>query len=99
MCFSVRPFIFAELRKFLPYWLENDEDMEDASECDMPEGMRALAHSLKNVHRREKKPMSPMQWSVAYDMYAIAAALTKQMPYSAALAHKVHSVGKSHEVS
>ena len=44
-----------------------------------------------------KKPLSPFQWGLAFDAFALAAAMTGMWPYTAALEHKLTCIKIGHE--
>ena len=46
---------------------------------------------MRGDAKTAKQPLTPFQWGIAYDLYAIGAAVTSQMSYVAALSHKASS--------
>ena len=83
------PFVYVDLRKFLPHWacVDSGEDSEDSEgEASM---LKKIACAVQQQPQDKKHyKWSMTTWAIAYDRYALAAAATKQLSYSAALAHK-----------
>ena len=71
-------FIYAELRGCLPTWavsahgVDGADDEGEAADCSA-KGQRALSWA---------------EWHLAYDAWAIAAAVTKQLSYARCVEHK-----------
>ena len=90
-----QPYVFADLRKFVPLWLSSDKQEEDDTAVE--DRKSAAAELLEELGRsKARKPMSTMsfpRWSAAFDQYAVAAAVTKQWSYVASFTHKA-VVGK-----
>ena len=51
--------------------------------------MAQLAKAITGGPGRSKRPLNPAQWSIAYDAFALSAAVCGMMPYTTAMAHKV----------
>ena len=84
----VAPFVHVELRKFLPSWCDELSSPGDSSdEEDQSKAVQDLARAL-GAKPKEKRRLSLLQWCLAFDKYAIAAAATKQLSFDAAMAHK-----------
>ena len=106
-----KPFVHADLRKWLPLWAKHEDDSKSSiagvfvfghcsgllspgkQEDDVED--KAEAHALAKLARmmgaeeKKRKTLNPGQWSIAYDRWAIAAAACGQIPYCAAVTHKV----------
>ena len=77
-----------DLRKFLPSWSDELASPGDSEEEDeSSKSLQDLANAL-GAKPKEKRRLNLLQWGLAFDKYALAAAATKQLPYSSAMAHK-----------
>ena len=62
------------------------------------EGSKEVAMLARAIHAanggtaRYKKPLSATQWSLAFDGFAVSAAVCGMMPYTTAMAHKAGSL-------
>ena len=54
------------------------------------------AAGLATKSTAKKAPLNYTQWLLAYDRFAIAAAVTGMCPYAAAIAHKVRGATHTH---
>ena len=88
----VRPFVFCDLKKFLPAWVltegaadaESDDDGEPTSET-----AKQLAKELGMRTKRPKGTLPLTQWVMAFDAYALGAAVTGQWPLECSFTHKM----------
>ena len=83
-----QPFVYMDVRKFLPEWANDDKDVDDLDEEEQPEWEKKLSSALGVSKKPVKATMPVVQWVAAYDAYALAAAATEQWSYAAAYAHK-----------
>ena len=95
-----QPFIFVNLRQFLPSWAEQkatDKKKEDAFDVEQEAGdhmFDKLAEVLEkrcasDVERpKNGQRLDILRWALAFDKYAIAADAAGQMPFASAYAHK-----------
>jgi hypothetical protein len=74
----VTPFVHADLTKFVPLWMADDACVMEGDEDDV--AMKA-----------KMRPMSVAQWAVAFDAYALAAAVTEQWDYAASYERYIHA--------
>ena len=86
------PFVFADVKSFLPSWADlhgtGDDRLSD-DEGEFNKGCKALADVLAaNGDKQKGKRLDIMKWQAAFDKYMLAAAITEQLSLSAAMAHK-----------
>ena len=72
------PFVYSDLRGFLPTWAASAHGVDDAD----AEGDTADCGS------KGQRALSWAEWHLAYDAWAIAAAATKQLSYARCVEHK-----------
>jgi hypothetical protein len=91
----VKPFVLADLRKFVPSWCADLQNgSKQFSEDYAPDGnsdcLRELAKAIKEreSNSKPKRLLSIFQWGIAFDRYAIAASATNQMDFVTAMCHK-----------
>ncbi|CAK0791693.1 unnamed protein product, partial [Prorocentrum cordatum] len=88
-----KPFLYMPIKKFLPYYAADKRQPDD------PEGERGVARSFaqeiargicqaRGPDKKQGDLPSILQWCVAFDRWAIVAALTGQMPLAASMSHK-----------
>ena len=86
------PFILVDLSSYLPVWATDSPDDESSSEEEGFESkVRKKAVKLAGAwgyNQPKAKRLNSMQWVVAFDRYAVAAAATGQMSIALALAYK-----------
>ena len=78
------PFIFSELKNFLPCW-SGAQPESDASSDEEPSHKYDKARAKRSSKTQN---LSLLQWVSAFDRYAIAAAATNQWPLHASMKHK-----------
>lgn len=99
-----RPFVVADLKKFLPSWCPESVPVleTDAGDCDgLPDKYKAVQG--KGNKRRCSvfvrggrsyivvgflRRLELLPWTIAWDSYAVAAAMTRQLEYASAMVHK-----------
>ena len=82
------PFVYTELAKILPLCARGASGSPDEDEPKSREAA-ALAKALGRGAAAESQPLLAWtQWHQAYDAWCIAAAVTDQLSYVSALAHK-----------
>ena len=82
------PFVFVDLRKFLPpFALDFHDEVEESEEEKVGKDVKALAKAL-GAKEKTTKYLSMIQWFLAFDKYAVAAAVTDQLPFTASFAYK-----------
>ena len=85
-----RPFVYAELKKFIPLWLASDKT-EIADDFDSEPGQQTMDLRKELGLATPKKAtntMSITQWMAAFEPYAVAAAATGQWSFAASWTHK-----------
>ena len=66
-----RPFVFADLKKFLPSWAESKSEKEEAEEGPpMSRDLRDLSRALGVVNPFKAKSLTFTQWNAAFDRRA-----------------------------
>ena len=66
--------------------------MHEGNEPDKEsKAIKQLAQAL-GAKSPAKRPLTPMQWSIAFDRYAVAAAATSQLAFTTLMSHKVGSI-------
>ena len=86
----IKPFVFAELKKFIPLWLASDKTEID-DDLDPESGQKAMDLRKELGLSTPKKATSTMsftQWMAAFEPYAVAAAATGQWNFVASWTHK-----------
>ena len=87
-----KPFVAVDLRKYVPHWcavgsMDSMEDAEEPSSMGKEVG-KVMAKQL-GYQEKPQKGLTIMQWQLACDRFAIAAAACDQLKYTSAMAHKV----------
>ena len=66
-----RPFVFADLKKFLPFWAESKSATEEADEGpSMSRDLRDLSRALGVANPVKAKSLTFTQWHAAFDRRA-----------------------------
>ena len=82
------PFVFVEIRKFVPYWCAELLDLNDSDdEGQTSKEIKDLARAL-GAQSKAPRPLNLLQWQAGFDRYAIAAVATGQLSLCATMAHK-----------
>ena len=85
-----RPYIDVDLRQWLPQWAAGSvAGPPGVEEPDGASSIEQLASAIRRDPRPRKAPLTPAQWTIAFDAFALGAAACGMMDYPAALAHKV----------
>ena len=83
-----KPFPFADFKRYLPSWFEHSRTDEEES-ADEPTGAAAsLAKALGVQNKKAQQHLSLLQWTAAFDRYALAAAAAGVLNFTNALKHK-----------
>jgi hypothetical protein len=87
---ALNPFIFVELSKFLPYWASGGECDAQRSDDDGDSYSRVAQDLAKALGAAPtaRRQLTPLQWSICFDRYSLAAVATGQLDFACALAHK-----------
>ena len=82
------PFPYADLRNFLPNCCAGGRKHDDSDHEDEPcQAAKELAKAF-GVTKKKKPRLSLLQWTAAYDRYALAAAACGVWDLASALEHK-----------
>lgn len=65
-------------------------------DSDLSKDIQAMSKALGG-RTSNKEPLTPFQWGLAFDVFAIAASVTDMWPYEAAVAHKHLCIKIGHE--
>ena len=87
---TIKPFVFAELKKFIPLWLASDKTEID-DDLDPESGQKAMDLKKElglSAPKKATGTMSFTQWMAAFEPYAVAAAATGQWNFVASWTHK-----------
>ena len=87
-----KPFVAIDLRKYVPHWcatgsIDSMEDAEESSSMGKEVG-KVMAKQL-GYQAKPQKGFTIMQWQLAFDRYAIAAAACDQLKFTSAMVHKI----------
>ena len=86
------PFVFVDIKAFLPSWAELGSvsvDQQSDDEGEFNKGCQALAGVLVgNVDNRKSKRLDILKWQAAFDKYMLGAAAADQLSLAGAMAHK-----------
>ena len=82
-------FVYTDLKKFTPLWV-GDTVRDSLEEESGPKSgaAKALAKELGISNGQREQLLGWPQWHLAFDAWALAAAVTKQMPLAPSLSHK-----------
>jgi len=87
-----KPFLYMPIKKFPPYYAADKRQPDAPEECGVERSFaQEIARGICQARDPDKKQgdlPSILQWCVAFDRWAIVAALTSQMPLTASMAHK-----------
>ncbi|CAK0826970.1 unnamed protein product [Prorocentrum cordatum] len=88
-----KPFLYMPIKKFPPYYAADKRQPDDPEgECGVERSFaQEIARGICKARGPDKKQgdlPSILQWCVAFDRWAIVAALAGQMPLTASMAHK-----------
>jgi len=84
----VKPFLFSDLRRFLPFWGTPGEDSDFVSGEQAAAAAKATSSAMDTV-QKESRPLTMAQWQLAFDFYQIAAVATGQWSFTGSRAHKI----------
>ena len=85
----LHPFVYADIRKFMPAWAADDKDASDDDDDAEPSELEKRLSSALGVPKKKVHGTMPLaKWLACFEAYALAAAATEQWEFAASYAHK-----------